>query len=474
MLILNANNWSKAIARPAQEFISTNLPIISGQIPQELTGTLYRNGPARLVRGSDRVGHWFDGDGAILRVNFAQTATATYRYVQTQGYQQESQADALIYPNYGRTATGGFWNNWFKPVKNAANTSVLALEDRLLALWEGGLPHTLDLETLSTQGLHYLSPLSTQQPFSAHPKVDPQTGEIYNFGVIPGLNSTLNIYRCDCQGKAKREAPFMLKGLPLIHDFAIAGKYLVFLVAPVRINLLPVILGQKSFSDAMEWKPELGTEILIFDKEDLSLISRSQTEPWYQWHFSNGYVDKSGKIIVEFVRYEDFQTNQYLKEVATGKTTTKAKGTLWELAIDPKTAKIMAIQEVCPHSCEFPVVPQHQQGKLWRYSYLSVHRRETDIGRELLNSIALFDRISGNLTMADIEDGCYPSEPIYAPHPQNPDTGWILTVVYDSRIDRSEIRIYQRDRLDEDPSCRLALPSVIPPGFHGTWRSSSL
>jgi carotenoid cleavage dioxygenase-like enzyme len=48
------------------------------------------------------------------------------------------------------------------------------------------------------------------------------------------------------------------------------------LVAPVRINLLPVILGQKSFSDAMEWKPQLGTEILIFDKEDLFL--------WQNYH----------------------------------------------------------------------------------------------------------------------------------------------------------------------------------------------
>jgi carotenoid cleavage dioxygenase-like enzyme len=83
------------------------------------------------------------------------------------------------------------------------------------------------------------------------------------------------------------------------------------------------------------------------------------------------------------------------------------------MAIEPTNVKVLAIQEVCPHSCEFPVVPQ------------------------------------------------------------NSDTGWILTVVYDSRLDRSEVRIYQSDRVDGDPYCRLALPSVIPPCFHGTWRSSS-
>ncbi len=63
----------------------------------------------------------------------------------------------------------------------------------------------------------------------------------------------------------------------------------------------------------MEWKPELGTEILVFDRDTLSLVSNGETEPWYQWHFSNGYVDEDGAIAIEFVRYEDFQTNQYLK-----------------------------------------------------------------------------------------------------------------------------------------------------------------
>ena len=143
--------WSKAIALPATEFARTTLPILSGDMPAGLRGTLYRNGPGCLSRGGERVGHWFDGDGAVLAVQISpEGATGVYRYVKTEGYRQEAAADAFIYPNYGMTAAGGFWNNWLKPVKNAANTSVLALSDRVLALWEGGLPHALDLETTST------------------------------------------------------------------------------------------------------------------------------------------------------------------------------------------------------------------------------------------------------------------------------------------------------------------------------------
>ncbi|EDX75892.1 hypothetical protein MC7420_6547 [Coleofasciculus chthonoplastes PCC 7420] len=88
--------WAKAIAQPATEFPLTPLPILSGRIPQELRGSLYRNGPARLERGGQRMGHWFDGDGAILAVHFTDaTATGVYRYVQTPAYQDEAAAGTL-------------------------------------------------------------------------------------------------------------------------------------------------------------------------------------------------------------------------------------------------------------------------------------------------------------------------------------------------------------------------------------------
>ncbi len=35
----------------------------------------------------------------------------------------------------------------------------------------------------------------------------------------------------------------------------------------------------------------------------------------------------------------------------------------------------------------------------------------------------------------------------------------------------SEVWVFDSDRLDSEPVCRLALPSIVPMGFHGTWRS---
>ena len=471
MITSNNPAWSKVLANPATEFPLTPLSLISGNVPPQLTGTLYRNGPARLERGEQKVGHWFDGDGAILAIHFNEgQAAAVYRYVQTEGYQAETKAGHYLYANYGMKASGGFWHNWLRGTKNSANTSVLALADRLLALWEGGKPYALDLHSLETKGIDNLS-ATLNNSFSAHPKIDPDTGEIYNFGVTPGKQTKLHLYRCHKTGKIIRQNSLDLSGCPLIHDFVLTQKYLVFLVAPVRINLIPVLLGLRSFSEAMQWRPQLGTEILICDRETLSLVSQTTTEPGYQWHFTNGYQRQDGQIAIELVRYDDFSTNQYLQEVASGKTKTLAKGRLWSMEINCQTGQVLASNPLVDRHCEFPVVAPHQVTKPWRHTYFNTHGAGVIPEQELFTAIASFDRQTGNLTLAEMGENIYPSEPIYIPQPDNPELGWLITLAYDGNRDRSEVRIYLSDRLNEEPICRLALPSTIPHSFHGTWKN---
>ena len=467
--------WAKAIAKPAQEFACTPLNIRSGKIPPGLRGTLYRNGPARLERSGRRVGHWFDGDGAILAVDFSDSgATGVYRYVQTEGYQAETAAGKYLYSNYGMTAPGRIWERWGKPVKNSANTSVLPLSDKLLALCESGHPYALDLHTLETNGTDNLSQLAATATFSAHPKCDPKTGEIFNFGIIPGLNFDLNLYRSDSTGKIVQKSALQLNGILLVHDFVLAGQYLVFFLPPVRINLLPAALGLRSFSQAMEWKPELGTQILIFDRQTLSLVARSETDPWFQWHFANGYVDHTGVIIIDFIRYQDFLINQRLQELATGQIHTAAEGTLWRVQINPQTAKVTAIEQLLDRDGEFPVVAPSEVGQISRHTYLSLHRQDADTTQEIYGAIARFDHQTETLTEADLGQNCYPSEPIYVADCLNRDRGWVLSVVYDGNSHQSEVWIFNSDALNAEPVCKLELPTVIPFSFHGKWQSAAV
>ncbi|MDX2098083.1 MAG: carotenoid oxygenase family protein [Leptolyngbyaceae cyanobacterium bins.59] len=462
--------WFAPLAQPGVEFPPTALPVLAGHLPPQIRGTLYRNGPGRLERGGQSVGHWFDGDGAILAVHFTETgATGLYRYVQTEGYQAESEANQFLYGNYGMTAPGPLWNQWMRPTKNAANTSVLPLPDRLLALWEGGSPHALNLETLETIGLDNLDELGPMEPYSAHAKQDPITGEIFNFGIAPGAKARLLLYRSDRTGKIIQRGALELDGVPMIHDFALAGRFLVFFIPPVRLNPFPILLGLRSLSDELKWQPDKGTQILVFDRATLTLVSRGETEPWFQWHFSNGcYEDATNRITLDLVRYNNFQTNQYLKEVPTGRLRTLAEGTLWRVQLDSKTAKVLDMQQLVTQSCEFPVVDPRLVGQPWRYTYLSTHRPGVVPTQELLGTIARYDSQTGELTIADAGPNCYPSESLYIPNPPDPGEGWVMTVVYNGDRQTSEVWIYEDD-LAGGPICRLGLPQIIPFSFHGRW-----
>lgn len=465
--------WANAIVPPASEFPLTPLPVLSGQIPEGLQGSLYRNGPGRLERGGKRAGHWFDGDGAILAVHFTpHEVTGIYRFVQTAGYQAETTANRYLYPNYGMTTPGAIWQHWGKPVKNSANTSVLALPNQLLALWEGGNPYALDLQTLETWGTEDLGQLKDDLPYSAHPKIDPKTGDIFNFGVSPGLNAQLNLYRSDATGKIIQKSSIQLEGVPLIHDFVMAGHYLIFFISPVYLNLLPTGLGLKSFSEALEWKPQKGTQILVINRESLSLVSRGETEAWFQWHFANGFIDRQGSVIVDLVRYNDFQTNERLRQISTGQLNSVVEGMLWRVILSPQTGQVKKVQQLLERGCEFPVVPAENLGQDSRYIYLSAHREGVNVREEVYGAIGRFDTQTDQFAIADLGENRYPTEPIFVASPQDSEQGWVLTVVYDGNTHTSEVWIYDSEGLDREPICRLGLPSVVPMGFHGTWKSA--
>ena len=164
------------------------------------------------------------------------------------------------------TAPGPAWLRWTKSIKNVANTSVLALPDRLLA-GEGGLPTASICKLWKLTETDDLGSLESGSSYSAHCKRDPITGNIFNFGITHGASTKLNLYKSDPTGKIVQQATVALDGPPMLHDFVFAGKYLIFFVPPVRLKVLPVLAGISSFSDSLEWKPELGTQILVVDSK---------------------------------------------------------------------------------------------------------------------------------------------------------------------------------------------------------------
>lgn len=466
--------WAKAFAQPAKPFALQTLQLLEGSLPAGLTGTFYQNGAARFSRGESSIGHWFDGDGAILAVHFSEgQAQGCYRYVATEGYGAESEAGEFVKGGYGMLSPQPWLRRLGSPltqaVKNVANTSVLALPDRLLALWEAAPPHGLDLKTLETIGLDDLGGLKPTQGYSAHPKQDPQTGEIFNFGLEAGPVTRLHLYRSDRTGQIVQRTAYKLDGVPLIHDMVLAGPYLVFCISPVRLKLLPALLQLRSFSDSLDWQPRNGTEIWIFDCDTLERVSRNTVPPWFQWHFANGSLEQ-GEIVLQLVRYPDFASNSLLATVPTGALKKDLGGELWQLRIDPQTAQLREQTCLYKQTCEFPVVMPGQVGQSPQYIYFDTHRPGVNTDGELFGALAQLNPTSGEVVHFDFGPNRYLVSPVCVPAMTGHSTSSLLmTVVFDGDRNSSELWVFEAEAIDRGPSTRLAFPEVIPFGFHGTW-----
>jgi len=155
---------------------------IEGELPRELNGALYRVGPNPHFKPLGRY-HWFDGDG-MVHAFILRDGRAAYRnrYVRTEGLKAEMKQ--------GRALFGGLLEQPREmppdapPFKNTGNTNIIGYAGRLLALLEAASPHELKPLTLETVGLFDFDGKLTG-PVTAHPKVDPVTGELLFFGYQP-------------------------------------------------------------------------------------------------------------------------------------------------------------------------------------------------------------------------------------------------------------------------------------------------
>src|SRR3954451_4355438 len=126
-------DWRRAFQDLTREHSFEPLEV-EGQIPADLTGTLFRNGPALFSTYGRPYQHWFDGDGAISSVRFGpQGAEGAVRLVQTVGLQEERRAGRALYGGYGTLQPGNPLGRVRRRDKNAANTSVMEWQGRVLA-----------------------------------------------------------------------------------------------------------------------------------------------------------------------------------------------------------------------------------------------------------------------------------------------------------------------------------------------------
>ncbi|MDQ2859146.1 MAG: carotenoid oxygenase family protein, partial [Pseudomonadota bacterium] len=207
---------------------------VTGEIPADLAGAFYRNGPNPQVDpGSDY--HWFAGDGMIHGF-FVEGGKVRYRnrYVRTPKWQAENAAGRKLFGLFGNPMTTD--PSVLTTDSGVANTNIVWHAGRLLALEEGHKPFELDPLTLESRG--YADEYRGR--VTAHPKIDPVTGEMTWFGYSTGdmpLNSTVSYGVTSAAGDVLRRDEFEAPYSSMVHDFMVTQNHVLFPILPLTGSL---------------------------------------------------------------------------------------------------------------------------------------------------------------------------------------------------------------------------------------------
>ena len=472
---------ARAFATQDEEVTNVSLPRLSGALPEGLRGVLYRNGPGTLEAFGTRYQHPFDGDGMIRRYAIEGDAVRyTNRYVRTRERHEEAQAGRMLYRGFGTNLPGGLRRNGLRMrFKNVANTSVAMHGEQLLALWEGGLPHALDPETLETRGRHDFAGalraqdalgrlLSPELPFSAHPAVCPRTGELFNFGTIPGRENTLLLHRVAPNGELTSRR-IALPRMPFVHDMVLTERWVVFFLTPVRFDVARALLGLSTPVEAIRQDPGTATDVLCVPRVGGEPVWL-EANPCFVFHHAGGYELPDGRIVVHSFRMEGFPGGAVdVQDAEQLRSFHGPEAFLTRYVLDPDAGTVTE-RRVHERPGELPTLDPRRASRphalVWAgakaagttlpvYTGLARYALPPIEGGD--DAVAVFRNFAPDL----------PSEPLFVP--RTPDAaegeGWLLTVVYRAAMHRSELCVLDAETLETLAS--FGLPHHVPPGFHG-------
>jgi all-trans-8'-apo-beta-carotenal 15,15'-oxygenase len=473
---------------------------VEGAIPPELHGTLFRNGPGLLEVGGHPLHHPFDGDGLVASFSF-RDGRAFYRsrFVQTEGYLAERAAGRPLYRGvFGSQIPGGMLANIFNLTrKNIANTGVLHWGGRTLALWEAAEPHRLDPRTLDTLGLDRLDGLLRQgEPFAAHYHVDPfchwdgGAPALVNFGVDPGLNTTITLFEFDPSFRCVRQQAFQLDGFAFLHDMAITPNYVLFVQNPVRYDPIPYALGLQGAAQGLASVPGRPSTIFVIPRHQSLGEPRSFRAPeGFVWHHANAF-EAGDTIVLDSIWYDSYVGIDPATDFRQIEFERLPPGRLARCVLDVRSGAVER-HLIDTRCCEFPVLHPARVGRPHRFLYMAAAAKPT--GNAPLQAVWKLDLEAGTQQLWSAAPRGFVSEPIFVPRPRRPelaaavtpdlgdvlehsapdeDDGWLLALVYDAARHATSLVILDARDLERGPLARLWLDHHLPHGLHGTFTSS--
>ena len=201
---------------------------VIGKIPSDLNGAFVRLGGDWLYPPKFEDDSPFSMVGYINMFRF-KNGIVDYkgRWVKTPRFKADMAARRQLFGKYRNPFTDD--PSVHNLDRSVQNTTPLCFAGKLFTLKEDSLPYEIDPKTLDTIGPYDFHGKYKSLTFTAHPKVDPVTGEMICYGYeATGLESRdVFLYTIDKTGHVTREIRFQVPYVAMVHDIGLTQKHVI-------------------------------------------------------------------------------------------------------------------------------------------------------------------------------------------------------------------------------------------------------
>lgn len=449
---------------------------IEGTLPDSILGTFYQVSPDPQyppMLGNDM---FFNGDGVVSRFHFANgKVSLRRRYVKTDRLMAQRRE--------GRSLNGVYRNVYTNDplaAKNntTANTTVIPHNGVLLALKEDALPWAMDLETLETLGEYNFDGQVKSATFTAHPKLDPVTGNLLGCSFEAKGDGTpdLAYFEISPDGKLLHEIWFQAPYAAMVHDFAVTERYVVFPLIPLTVDVERMKKGGEHF----QWQPDLPQLFAVMPRNGSAQDVRWFRGPknGFQGHTLNAF-DEDGKIYIDMpvtggnIFYFFPQADGYVPPPETLSSSLMR----WTFDLNSSQEDIQP-QPLTEYRCEFPRCDDRYIGRKYEHGFLLAFGPERPYNPangpmpfQFFNLLAHINLKTGTTdTWFPGDSGCF-QEPIFIPRsPEAPEAdGYVVALLNLIAEGRSELVVLDSRDLASGPIARIKIPFRMRMSLHGCW-----
>ncbi len=432
-----------------QEYFATNLKV-TGQIPPELNGALMRIGPNPIQVANPKIYHWFVGDGMVHALRLKQGQAEWYKsaYIGSDSVQKKL--------NRPKIAGQG------KGVADAVNTNVLSFAGKIWALVEAGaLPIQLD-EELNSKRHQLLETDLTDFPFTAHPHIDPVSGDLHAVCYDALQRHQVFYLHFDAQGQLKHHVKIPVQDGPMIHDCAISQRHVLILDLSIHFSMKTALKGA-SLPYCWDDQHPARIGVLPFGGQAKD-IRWYPIDPCFIFHIANAFEQDNGDIVLDAVVHDKLMQRSIQGPV-------EDQNIQLERFIFKANSQITQRQVLSTVKQEFPRINEQFTGRPHRYIY-SVSFAEFANPRQVSsNQLLCYDTQTGEQQHYDFAEHYVAGEMIFVAKSgaTAENEGWLMGYIHALDCSPSKVVIFDAKQIAQGPIATIDLPVRVPIGFHCNW-----